>query len=55
MFPNVYTSLNSKEIVSKVVEYTQTYDDMLEMKNNNRLNVLKNHSYTNRVEEMLKL
>lgn len=55
MFPNVYTSLNSKEIVSKVVEYIQTYDDMLEMKNNNRLNVLKNHSYTNRVEEMLKL
>ena len=56
MFPEVYTSLNTTEIVNKVKEYVDMPDgSILEEKEKNRIKTITKHCYTNRVEAMIGL
>lgn len=56
LFPNVPTSLGAKDLVRYTKELLSLTDTELNnLKEENRLNVLNNHCYTNRIETLLKL
>jgi len=54
IFPNVHVSNDPKSLIAKVKEYC-SFDDntLLRMKRENIQNVLDNHTYVERVKEML--
>ncbi len=56
MFPSVPTSLQSADLVREVERFlSMTESEILLIKNQNRQNVLQNHTYINRVEQLLSL
>jgi hypothetical protein len=56
LLPNVKTSLDSDELVKIVKDYLSlTEKELNNIKEENRQNILDNHCYTNRVEQLLDL
>ena len=56
LFPNVPTSLNPKKIVSDVNELLNlTDEEACVIRDNNKTNILNNHTYEKRIESLLSL
>jgi len=56
IFPNVKTSLDSDELVQITKDYLSlTEKELNDIKEENKQNILENHCYTNRVQQMLDL
>ena len=56
IFPNLKTSLDSDELVQITKDYLSlTEKELNEIKEENRQNILDNHCYTNRVQQLLDL
>jgi spore maturation protein CgeB len=56
IFPNVKTSLDSDELVQITKDYLSlTEKELNDIKEQNKQNILENHCYTNRVQQMLDL
>ena len=56
LFPSVRTSLDAEELVQITKDYLSlTEQELNDIKNKNRQDILDNHTYVHRVEELLKL
>ena len=56
LFPEVKTSLDSNEIVSFARELLELSEqELTDIKEKNRLDILNNHTYVNRIEALLKI
>ena len=56
LFPEVKTSPDSNEIVSLARELLELSEqELVDIKEKNRLNILNNHTYVNRIEALLKI
>jgi len=56
LFPEIKTSLDPKELVTLAKEVLSLpEDDREELRQRNKDDILKNHCYTNRIQEMLKV
>ncbi len=56
LFPDLKTSLDSNELVEITKQYLSlTEAELKNIKEENTQNILDNHCYTNRVEELLSL
>lgn len=56
LFPNVGTSLDPQEIVNITKQYLEMPErELNDLKEKNKQNILENHCYTNRVQQLLSL
>jgi hypothetical protein len=56
LFPDLHTSLEPEELVQITKDYLSlTEQELNDIKNKNRQDILNNHTYIHRIEEMLKL